>query len=61
LLVEPDRPPSEVVILVSNIGERSGGVNRVNSVFFLCRSCRHTMRPHRFNELTFYGTIRWDD
>jgi hypothetical protein len=58
LLMEPDRPPSEVTILVSNIGEKNGGVYRVNYVFFVFRSCRHTMQSHPFSELI---SIRWGD
>jgi len=49
-LMEAYRLLFEGWILVANMGEKKGEVNGVNSVFYVCESCRQTMQFYTSGE-----------
>jgi hypothetical protein len=45
----------------SNIEEKTDGVNRVNHVFFVKQSCRHTLQSCSFGELILRKPVGEDN
>jgi hypothetical protein len=44
--MEAYRPFFEGRIVFAKMGEKKGEVNGVNSVFYVCQSCRQTIQPY---------------